>query len=616
MHYARFAGFVAIFASLVLPASGWADGSNSLMDLSPDGKWLACSNRDSGTVTIVDLASRAKLHEVRVGAKPEGVSFIGSTDRIAVAVYGDDRVRVVSAATGELVGDVDVYDEPYGVVSDPEGQRIYVTLDYPGRLVEIDARTLSITRETPVGSFSRGVAFSAGERRIYVVDYYSATMRAVDADSFQVVDEWPASSSDNLARQITLHPSRPKAYVPNIRSRVSAAHGQGSIFPYVTVLDRGAGDGKRRKRIPMDAFLNNYVTANPWEIAVSPDGRSLFVVFAATNDLFACDLIDDDYREIGYRGRIQLGANPRAVRVARDGRTFFVYNALDFNVVAYDTQSLAPIATIAVTENPLDEQVLLGKRLFYSALQPMVGLRWISCASCHPDGEPDSRTWRNPEGLRNTQALAGMAWTHPIHWSADRDEVQDFEHTIRGPLMQGQGLVRGAVSESLADPNKGLAPSLDALAAYANSHKFSFSPHAKGGLTEGARRGREVFFSSETQCVTCHSGPFFTDSKPAPAAGRVRHDVGTGRSDRTEILGTAYDTPTLLGIYRTAPYMHDGSAATLEELLTTGNPRDVHGKTSGLSSAQVADLVEFLKSLPFEDPIPEAVKAGRTPVGP
>ena len=68
----------------------------------------------------------------------------------------------------------------------------------------------------------------------------------------------------------------------------------------------------------------------------------------------------------------------------------------------------------------------------------MSGRQWISCSSCHPDGDADGRTWQQPEGLRQTQPLFGLAWTHPLHWSADRDEVQDFEHTIQGKLMQGQ----------------------------------------------------------------------------------------------------------------------------------------------------------------------------------
>ena len=207
-----------------------------------------------------------------------------------------------------------------------------------------------------------------------------------------------------------------------------------------------------------------------------------------------------------------------------------------------------------------------------------------------------------------------MAWTHPIHWSADRDEVQDFEHTIRGPLMQGRGLIRGGFHEPLGKANAGLSASLDALAAYSNSHEFPLSPYAKNGFSEAANRGRDIFFSKKTQCATCHSGPFFCDSQPRVVREIVRHDVGTGGSDPSETMGPAYDTPTLLGIYRTAPYLHHGKAATLKDVLTTLNHNDRHGKTSHLKSKQITDLVEFLKALPYEDLQRSAKDAGLTKV--
>ena len=81
-------------------------------------------------------------------------------------------------------------------------------------------------------------------------------------------------------------------------------------------------------------------------------------------------------------------------------------------------------------------------------------------------------------------------------------------------------------------------------------------------------------------------------------------------------MGPRYDTPTLLGVYRSAPYLHHGRAATLKDVLTTANPGDQHGKTSHLKPAEIDDLVEFLKSLPFEDPEPQATAAGIRRIGP
>lgn len=585
-----------------------AASSNSLMAISADGKIMACANRDAGTVTIITLDGHQKHREIAVGKHPEGVAFLGDSYLFAVTNYHDDTVTIADAATGETRATIDVYDEPYGAVSSSDGSKLYVTLSYPGHVIEIDAKTHKVARTFDAGAFPRGIAISDDDKRLYVTEYYTAIVHAIDIGEGKIVDSWEGTSTDNLARQITLHPKRGKAYMPHIRSSVSSAHGEGSIFPYVTVIDTPAGEGRRRKRKPMDAFIGNRVTANPWEVDITPDGKTFFVVFSGTNDMFVADVIDDDYREITYRASIQLGNNPRAVRVSPNGERFYVYNALDFEVVAYDAKSLRQVATVKTCDNPLGEEKLLGKRLFYSALQPMVGRRWISCSSCHPDGESDGRTWQNPEGLRNTPPLAAMAWTHPLHWSADRDETQDFEHTIRGQLMQGRGLVRGRYNDGLGEPNKGLSRELDALAAYSNSHGIPLSPHAKGGLTDAAKRGRAIFHSAATQCATCHSGPFYTDSTPGEKI--IRHDVGTGRDDKSELMGTAYDTPTLLGVYRSAPYFHDGSAATLKELLTTANPDDKHGKTSHLSAEQVAELVEFLKALPYEDPVPAAEKAG------
>lgn len=585
-----------------------AGHSNSLMDISSDGRLLACSNRDSGTVSIVDLQTHRALREFSVGQHPEGVSFIGQTHSLAVACHRDDVIVFADADSGKELARTPVFDEPYGVVSLQSGDRIYVTLDYPGQIIEVDTTTHQVTNTWPAGQFVRGIALTPDESQLLITEYYTGVVRAFDRANGQHTEEWTGSVQDNLARQIVVHPTRPKAYLPHQRSRNTVAHGSGSIFPYVSMVDLKSQAETRRHRVQMDSFDGTYVVANPWEVALAPDGLTLYVVFSGTDDLFECEVLDDNYRELRHRHTFQLGSNPRAVRVSPDGHSLFVYNALDFSVVEYDTKSRQAKAFITVCQTPLGEETLRGKRLFYSANQPMVGRRWISCSSCHPDGEQDGRVWQQPEGLRDTQPMFGLAWTHPLHWSADRDEVQDFEHTIRGPLMQGRGLVHGPIHDSLDKPNQGLSAELDALAVYTNSHSIALSPHAKHGLSESARRGKTIFFSKETGCAACHSGAFFSDSQPI--SNRNLHDVGTGNSDESEKMGPKYDTPTLIGVYRSAPYLHHGAAHTLEEVLTTCNIDDKHGRTSHLSQEQIGDLVEFLKALPFEDPAPQAVQSG------
>jgi hypothetical protein len=267
------------------------------------------------------------------------------------------------------------------------------------------------------------------------------------------------------------------------------------------------------------------------------------------------------------------------------------------------------VSKIKVCDPPKSPEWVRGKILFSTALPPMSSRRWVACASCHPDGHADGRVWHNPEGLRKTTALFGMAHTHPLHWSADRDEAQDFEYTIRSQLMQGAGLLNGTMKRKdgfakteLDEHLSGRSPDLDALAIYCNSFDFTLSPHipASGKLSPAAARGKTLFFSEAVGCAGCHSGPYYTDSslkKPFHL-----HDVGTGGDDPSEKMGPAYDTPTLLGVYRTAPYLHHGMATTLRDVLTVCNKGDKHGKTSQLKSDEIDDLIAFLKSLPYETP--------------
>jgi hypothetical protein len=321
-------------------------------------------------------------------------------------------------------------------------------------------------------------------------------------------------------------------------------------------------------------------------------------------------VVDDDYHEIErIRGAVTVGQNPRAIRLSPDGKLAYIYNALDFAVSIHDAENMRRLATVKVCAPPKTPEWVRGKILFNTALPPMTSRLWIACSSCHPDGHSDGRVWQNPEGLRKTTAFFGMAHTHPLHWSADRDEVQDFEYTIRGRLMQGRGLLHesikpkvGVEKTELDEKLAGRSADLDALAVYCNSFDFTLSPNipAPGKLSAAAERGKQLFFSTEVGCARCHSGPYYTDSRLERPFNL--HDVGTGSQDTSEKMGPLYDTPTLLGIYRTPPYLHHGKAKTLRDVLTTFNKEDKHGKTSHLRAAQVDDLVEFLKSLPYQQP--------------
>jgi YVTN family beta-propeller protein len=616
---------IGILSLGFIASASLAGTSNSLMDIAPNGKSLIVANNDNGTVTLVDLVDNKAVREIKVGKKPEGVTWIGDGPLAAATLYHESAVVILDTSTGKIEKRITTAAEPYGIVADAAGKLAWVSHEYPGVVSEIDLISGKVLREIPAGSFPRGIALALGDTRIYVTEFYTGVLNAIELKSGKIVDSWKGHTTDNLARHVALHPTRPKAYVSHIRSMVKVAHGAGSIFPQLSIHDLKPGQEKRRVSIGMDTFNGVRVVTNPWESAISSDGKRFYVIYAGTDDMNYCSVIDDDYKEIESLGLpVRTGQNPRAVRVSPDNKFVYIYNAMDFSVSIHSAQRMALVKSIKTCEPPKTPEWVRGKILFNTANQPMSSRRWVACSSCHPDGLHDARVWQQAEGLRKTTAFVGLAHTHPLHWSADRDEVQDFEYTIRSKLMQGVGFLKGQMKPKIGfhpveldEKTSGRSKDLDSIAIYCNSLEFPLSPHiaAPGKLKPEAQRGREIFFRKDVGCATCHTGPYYTDSRLQKPFNL--HDVGTGRDDKTEKMGTKYDTPTLIGIYRAAPYLHDGSALTLRDVVTTQNKQDKHGKTSQLKSAEIDDLVEFLKSLPFEMPpdvtpntVPFRVSAG------
>ena len=171
-----------------------------------------------------------------------------------------------------------------------------------------------------------------------------------------------------------------------------------------------------------------------------------------------------------------------------------------------------------------------------------------------------------------------------------------MEITIRD-IQAGTGLTIGSDNCSPAcdqgPPNAGRSQDLDDLAAFLATLAFTKNPNldSNDGLSEQALRGLTLFQSESTGCASCHMEQLYTD--------RQRHDVGSGGS-LLEKKGSMFDTPSLRGLYKSAPYLHDGSAATLAEILSTANFDDQHGTTSQLDEAVIEDLLAFLNSPPYQ----------------
>jgi cytochrome c peroxidase len=199
--------------------------------------------------------------------------------------------------------------------------------------------------------------------------------------------------------------------------------------------------------------------------------------------------------------------------------------------------------------------------------------QWQSCASCHPDGRADALNWDLlNDGMGNPKNTKSMVLSHvtpPSMVSGIRDSA---ETAVRAGIRHIQFAVR---------PEE----DAEAIDAYLKSLEPVPSPTLENGtLSESAKRGEGVF--DRAGCARCHSGPYFTNLKS--------YDVGTGAGREA---GKAFDTPTLVELWRTGPFLHDGRAATIEAILTICNPDDQHGATSGLTPEEIEDLSAFLSSI-------------------
>jgi YVTN family beta-propeller protein len=572
-------------------------------------------NGDAATVAAVDAVTLTKLAEVGVGTAPRSVA-VAPDGRVWVVNKASANLSVIDPATFTVVRTIPMprASMPYGIVFAPDGRSAYVSLEATGQLLRLDPVSGAVLATLGVGANPRQLAVTADGQRVLVSRFITppqpgeATARVssevagvpVGAEVVAV-----AAATFTVDRTIVLrHSDRPDGAaqgrgVPNyLGAPVIAPDGTSAWVP--SKQDNIARGMQRdgldltfentvravSSRIDMATLAEDYAlridhdnAGRATAAAFHPTGAYLFVALQTSRQVTVIDPVRGVEME-----RLEVGRAPDALVVSADGRRLFVSNAMDRTLQAFDLSQLVdhgdwdlPSLGVRSTQavEPLPAQVLLGKQLFHDAQDKRLAREgYLSCAVCHDDGGHDGRTWDMSglgEGLRNTSSLRGRAVGQGrLHWSANFDEVQDFEGQIR-VLAQGTGLLsdaqynEGTRAQPLGLAKAGLSVELDALAAYvASIATFPSSPlrAADGSLTPAAAAGKAIFL---TQCSSCHAGNAFTDSATAPP-----HDIGTLKPTSGQRLGgplTGIDTPTLRDAWATAPYLHDGSAPTLVEAI-------------------------------------------------
>lgn len=575
---------IGVMSTLFSFFPSWPAHASGSIVITPDGTTVFVVNPDSGSVSAIDTALGTTLDEIRVGRDPRSLALGPDGQRLYVTNHTSATLTILDIHPLTLHAALRVGPDPYGVAADPTSRLVYVAATGADRIDVVDTELVEVVDTIAVQARPKGLAISGDGARLYVTHELSDAVSVVDLAErrvLQVIDTGPES---NRAQRIVLHPATSRAYLPHIRSNVSNPHllFDTTLFPVLSVIDLTANHHLLHERL--DLSVVDRPVNLPFDVALSADGQRAYIVYLGSGDMSVIELASRT-----VLAHLEVGDGPRGIVLTPDERTAYVANSLSGDVSVIDLSTFEEVTRIPTTTSPLSPQLHRGKLLFTSSRSTAISRdRWMSCESCHFDGEHDGRTWLFPDGPRNTTNLRGLAHTRPLHWSADRDEVQDFEFTIR-ELQAGTGLLAD-LHPALGPSNAGRSADLDALTAFIESLQPKPSPFRQrdGTLTPAARRGQTIFHRADVGCTVCHVPPLFTDL--------LLHDIGTGHGPG-ELLGPAFDTPSLRGLWHTAPYLHDGRAPTLRDVLVTHNSTDTHGRTSHLSEAELHDLVAFLLSV-------------------
>jgi len=598
-------------------------------------------NQDNDSVSAFDAVTLGKLAEVAVGAAPRAIA-VAPNGALWVSNKQAATISVIDPSTRAVVRTLTLPrgSQPFGIVMSPTANAAFVALEAGGSVLRFDTGTYAQTGSIAVGANVRHLSLSADGSTLYAARFITpplpgestATVSPTASTGGEVVQI--ATNTLVIVRTIVLqHSDKPDGEnqgrgIPNyLGAAVISPDGSQAYVPSKQDnVQRGAlrdGTGLNFQNT-VRAISSRLVLASSTEdltrridhdnasvasaAAFEPHGVYLFVALETSREIAVVNAFDGSQLL-----RVDVGRAPQGLALSPDGRRLFVNNFMDRTVSVLDlvplleqgTYNVPTIATLsAVGTEKLAFNVLLGKQHFYDARDPRLARdRYMSCASCHNDGGHDGRVWDLTgmgEGLRNTIALRGRGGAMGfLHWSNNFDEVQDFEGQIR-VLAGGSGLMAdadfatGTRSQPLGDRKTGLSADLDALAAYVGSlTTFDPSPVRPNAasLSAAAADGKAIFTS--LNCAGCHSGSAFSGS-----GENTLVNIGTLKATSGQRLGgslTGIDVPTLRDVWATAPYLHDGSASTLEAAV-----RAHSGVTIG--DTDLARLVAYLREIGGDEP--------------
>jgi YVTN family beta-propeller protein len=618
--------------------------SPAALAATPDGQRLFVACATANQVAVFDVASARVVRRIPVPHSPSGLALSPDGARLYVTCAApQSSVCMIEAGSGNTLATISAGHTAMAPVASSDGATLFVCNRFDNDISVINPLTgkqlarIPVHREPVAADITRDGRYLLVANLLHNgradVERVAAVVSIIDTVSRKAIKELPLPDGSGLLNDLRVSSDGKYAVVTHLLAHFRLP---------ATQLDRGWMNSNAATIIDLErmAILNTILldnidrgAANPWGIAWSADSATLLIAHAGTHEVSIIDFpatlarlaklpaaldnakVADPYSAsrvqadvptdlaflVGVRQRIKLPQDdlgPRAVVVL--GRKAYVANYFSdsLSLVDLDHPQTKPQSILLLPDSeaadpssgavlwrvdvrrltsPLDRMPLARKGEFYFHDAGICFQGWQSCASCHPgQARVDGLNWDLlNDGVGNPKNTKSLLLAHKTPPAMSMGVRETAETAVRAGIRH---ILFTVQPEEVAA----------AIDAYLKSLEPLPSPYlANGRLSDSARRGEKLFKDRRVGCATCHPPALFTDLQTYDVATRGRFDQLTDR----------FDTPTLVEAWRTAPYLHDGSAATIREVLTSRNPRDKHGKTSHLTPQQIEDLAAYVLSL-------------------
>ena len=542
-------------------------GSSSVAVYSPDGKELKASySLDASPTGVAVSGNQIYVTTFEVEGRLYAIDLKDGSERFSVYTGSGACHPVVNEKTG----------------------RVYVCNQFQNTVSEVDSGSGKVLRTVKVLREPVSAVLSADGKNLYVanflpdqradVDYVSACVSVVDLTSFEKIKDIGLANGSNALHDLCASPDGKYIYVSHNLGRYTVPTSQlhqgwmnTSAFSIISVqeneymgtvvLDEPERGAAGVWGIDCDKDYISVAHSGTHEVSIIRQ-KDMLDRFLACEDKSALDY--DLNFLYGIRQRVQLEGNGPRDLCLHDGRLYVpTYFADILNVVDPLDSSLT---TVDLNPGRQETDIHKGEKYFNDASKCFQG--WQSCNGCHPgDGRADAMNWDlMNDGVGNPKNCKSLLFSHVTPPSM-----------ISGIRASAGLAVRaGFKFIQFFDVSESIARCVD---AYLKNLKPVPSPYlVNGELSEKAKRGEKVYY--DLGCASCHGGDYYTDLKMYRIGEDVEFEKG-------------WDTPTLRECWRTAPYLFDGRAATMQEVFEVHR----HGIDKKVSKKDMEALTEYVNSL-------------------